>query len=57
LKTTAAQDQYLYLLVGELSLKLGNSADAKGYFYKSIGVKGGNVRMKQQAQDRIQEMK
>jgi hypothetical protein len=56
-KTTAAQDQYLYLLVGELSLKMDDIAEAKNYFRQSIVIKGGNMRMKQQAQNRIQDLK
>ena len=55
-KTTNAQDQYFYLLVGELSLKMGKIAEARNYFRQSIVIKGGNVRMKQQAQNRIQEL-
>ena len=57
LRTTAAQDQYINLLVGELSLKVGNIAEARNYFLQSIIHKGGNERMKQQAQNRIQELK
>lgn len=56
-KTTAAQDQYLYLLVAELTLKMGNIAEARNFFRHSITLKGGNERMKEQAQNRIQELK
>jgi len=57
IRTTVAQDQYLYLLVGELSLKMGNITEAKNYFRQSIVINGGNIRMKQQAQDRLQDLK
>lgn len=56
-KTTNAEDQYFYLLVGELSLKIGNIKEARNYFRQSIIVNGGNERMKQQAQNRIQELR
>ncbi|KUO76203.1 MAG: hypothetical protein APF81_10815 [Desulfosporosinus sp. BRH_c37] len=56
-KTTAAQDQYLYLLLGELNFKMGKIAEARNYFRQSIVIKGGNERMKEQAQNRIQDLK
>lgn len=54
---TDEQVQYLYLLVGELSLKSGNKAEAKIYFHQSLAFNGGNVRMKKQAQNRILDLK
>lgn len=57
IKTSPAKDQYLYLLVGELSLKIGQIVEARKYFLQSILLKGGNEHMKQQAQNRIQELK
>jgi uncharacterized protein (DUF2225 family) len=56
-KTNAAQDQYLYLLIGELNLKTGNITEAKNYFRKSIVTNGGNAHMKQLAQQRILDLK
>jgi len=56
-KTTIAQDQYLYLLVGELSFKIGQIDEARNYLRQSLVIKGGNIRMKEQAQTRIQDLK
>jgi uncharacterized protein (DUF2225 family) len=56
-RTTATKDQYLCLLLGELNLKIGNIDKARNYFYQSLALRGGNVRMKQQAQNRIQDLK
>lgn len=51
------QDQRLTLLMGELSLRIGNTKEALDYFRNSIIRKGGSSILNRQAEDRIQELK
>lgn len=55
--TSIEQDQRLSLLLGELSLKLGEDLEAANFFRGAIARKGGNATINRQAEDRIQELK
>ncbi|MGS0765142.1 DUF2225 domain-containing protein [Syntrophomonas curvata] len=55
--TSVEQDQRLTLLLGELSLRLGQKEEALKHFRNSIVRKGGNNNLNRQAEDRIQELR
>jgi hypothetical protein len=55
--TSIEQDQRLSLLLGELSLRLGEDLEAANFFRGAIARKGGNATINRQAEDRIQELK
>jgi hypothetical protein len=55
--TSVEQDQRLTLLLGELSLRLGQKEEALKHFRNSIVHKGGNNNLNRQAEDRLQELR
>jgi len=54
---SAEQDQQLSLILGELSLRVGDNAEAAKYFRGAINRKGGNAALNRKAEDRIQDLK
>ncbi len=54
---SAAGDQQLYILLGELELRLGRSAEAFRNFHTAATMQGGDPRNKRMAFDRIQDLR
>ncbi len=55
--TSVEQDQRLSLLLGELSMRLGEDTEALKFFRGAIARKGGNNTINRQAEDRIRDLK
>lgn len=54
---SAAGDQQLYILLGELELRLGNTGAAFNNFHRAATMTGGDPRHKRLASDRIQDLR
>ncbi|MGE5544279.1 MAG: DUF2225 domain-containing protein [Bacillota bacterium] len=54
---SAEQEQQLSLILGELSLRVGDYAEAAKYFRGAINRKGGNAALNRKAEDRIQDLR
>ena len=54
---SAAGDQQLYMILGELDLRLGNEAEAFRNFHAAATMQAGDPRYKRQATDRIQDLR
>ena len=54
---SAAGDQQLYLILGELDLRLGKTGDAFPNFHAAATITGGDPRYKRMASDRIQDVR
>ncbi|MDD3268929.1 MAG: DUF2225 domain-containing protein [Syntrophomonadaceae bacterium] len=55
--TSVEQDQRMSLLLGELSLRVGEKVEALKFYRGAIARKGGNATINRQAEDRIRELK
>ncbi|MDD2619461.1 MAG: DUF2225 domain-containing protein, partial [Syntrophomonadaceae bacterium] len=55
--TSVEQDQRLSLLLGELSLRVGDNMEALKFFRGAIARKGGNNTINRQAEDRVRDLK
>ncbi|MDD2511032.1 MAG: DUF2225 domain-containing protein [Syntrophomonas sp.] len=55
--TSVEQDQRLSLLLGELSMRIGDNSEALKFFRGAIARKGGNNTINRQAEDRISDLK
>ena len=55
--TSVEQDQRLSLLLGELSMRIGENREALKFFRGAIVRKGGNNTINRQAEDRIRDLK
>jgi uncharacterized protein (DUF2225 family) len=55
--TSVEQDQRLSLLLGELSMRIGENTEALKFFRGAIARKGGNNTINRQAEDRIRDLK
>lgn len=56
-ETSIEQDQRLSLLLGELSMRIGENTEALKFFRGAIARKGGNNTINRQAEDRIRDLK
>lgn len=54
---SAAGDQQLYIIMGELNLRLGKGGDAFRNFHSAATMIGGDPRYKRMATDRIQDLR
>ena len=54
---TAAGDQRLHLILGELDLRLGRQGEAFRNFHAAATMSGGDTRLKRAAADRIQDLR
>lgn len=54
---SAAGDQQLYLILGELELRLGNDSEAFRNFHAAATIQGGDPRHKRVATDKIQDLR
>lgn len=54
---SAAGDQQLYMILGELDLRLGNKGEAYRNFHAAATMTTGDPRLKRVASDRIQDMR
>ncbi len=54
---SAAGDQQLYILLGELELRLGRGGEAFRNFHTAATMRGGDPRNKRMAFDRIQDLR
>jgi uncharacterized protein (DUF2225 family) len=54
---SAAGDQRLYLILGELDLRLGHQGEAFRNFHAAATMSGGDPRLKRMASDRIQDLR
>ena len=54
---SAAGDQQLYIIMGELDLRLGRGGDAFRNFHSAATMTGGDPRYKRMASDRIQDLR
>ncbi|HHY10748.1 MAG TPA: DUF2225 domain-containing protein [Firmicutes bacterium] len=54
---SATGDQQLYIIMGELSLRLAKEGEAFRYFHSAATMRGGDPRYKRMAADRIQDLR